>query len=46
MHFLKLRLADGAQWEIRMYAQGMLKLAMPHFPIALGAWARVHNVEI
>lgn len=46
MHFLKLRLAEGAQWEIRVYAQAMLKLALPHFPIALGAWARVHNVEI
>ena len=46
LHFLKLRLAEGAQWEIRMYAQGMLKLAMPHFPAALGAWSRVHNVKI
>lgn len=46
MHFLKLRLAEGAQWEIRVYAEAMLKLAMPHFPVALGAWARVHNVKL
>jgi len=46
MHFLKLRLAEGAQWEIRVYAQGMLKLAMPHFPVALGAWACKHNVQL
>lgn len=40
MHFLKLRLGHGAQQEIRLYAQGLLKLAFPHFPIALSAWAK------
>lgn len=38
IHFLKLRLEPGAQWEIRMFAQGMLELALPHFPVSLGAW--------
>src|SRR5581483_1844908 len=35
MHFLRLRLNSGAQYEIRVYAQAMLKLAYPHFPVAL-----------
>jgi thymidylate synthase (FAD) len=40
MHFLKLRLHEGAQYEIRMYALGMLKLALPHFPVAFDAWQK------
>lgn len=38
MHFLKLRLNVQAQYEIRVYAQALLNLAYPHFPIALEAW--------
>lgn len=38
VHFLKLRLHPGAQYEIRVYAQGMLQLAQPHFPASLKAW--------
>ncbi len=37
-HFLKLRLHDGAQWEIRQYAEGLMKLAEPHFPAAFESW--------
>nr|AIA19011.1 Thymidylate synthase complementing protein [uncultured bacterium] len=37
MHFLKLRLHEGAQYEIRQYALGMLELATPHFPVSLQA---------
>ena len=37
-HFLKLRLHDGAQWEIRQYAEGLMKLAEPHFPAAFASW--------
>lgn len=44
MHFLKLRLSTGAQYEIRVYAQGLLKLALPHFPVALGAWQKKYGV--
>jgi thymidylate synthase (FAD) len=44
MHFLKLRLSPDAQFEIRAYAQGLLKLAMPHFPIALGAWKKKYGI--
>ena len=42
MHFLRLRLPEDAQFEIRMYAQGMLRLAEPHFPVSLQAWKKVH----
>lgn len=40
MHFLKLRLGHGAQQEIRDYAKALLKLALPHFPVALEAWSK------
>lgn len=43
MHFLKLRLSKDAQIEIMVYAQGLLQLALPHFPIALGAWKEIHE---
>jgi thymidylate synthase (FAD) len=46
MHFLKLRLHPGAQQEIRRYAQGMLELATPHFPVALQAWKELNMAEI
>jgi thymidylate synthase (FAD) len=38
MHFLGLRTGKGAQLEIKVYAEAMLKLAEPHFKIALKAW--------
>lgn len=41
-HFLKLRLGQGAQHEIQHYAQALLKLALPHFPVSLGAWKNKH----
>jgi thymidylate synthase (FAD) len=46
MHFLKLRLHPGAQYEIMQYAKGMLELATPHFPVALQAWRDLNAVEI
>ncbi len=42
MNFLQLRLGHGAQSEIRDYAKALLKLALPHFPVSLSEWARVH----
>lgn len=47
-HFLKLRLNPGAQHEIRMFAHGMLSLALPHFPVCLEEWRRVHipNMQV
>ena len=44
MHFIKLRSHEGAQWEMRQYALGMLKMATPHFPIALEAWKKKNNI--
>ncbi len=45
-HFLKLRLGQGAQHEIQYYAQALLKLALPHFPVSLGAWKELHMPEL
>lgn len=42
IHFLKLRLHEGAQYEIRQYALGMLELAKPHFPVSLQAWDDIY----
>lgn len=46
INFLKLRLDAGAQWEIRVYAQAMLKLALPHFPVSLGHWKRIYMPDL
>ncbi len=45
MHFLRLRLSHGAQWEIQQYAKGMLTLAEPHFPVALGEWKQLQEKQ-
>lgn len=45
MHFLRLRLGSGAQKEIRSYAQSLLTLALPHFPLALDAWRKKYIPE-
>lgn len=42
VNFLTLRLHAGAQWEIRKYAEGLFALALPHFPVALGAWQELN----
>jgi len=46
MHFMKLRLDAGAQYEIRQYAQALLALALPHFPVSLGEWKRIYVPHI
>lgn len=46
MHFLKLRLDPGAQPEIRNYAKGLFELAVPHFPVALQEWGKLHAPQI
>jgi len=38
IHFLNLRTAAGAQWEIKVFAEAMLSLAEPHFKVALRSW--------
>ncbi len=45
MHFLRLRLHPGAQYEIRSFAAGMLVLGLPHFPVSLGAWKDKYIAE-
>ena len=45
MHFMKLRLSAGAQKEIRAYAEKLLILALPHFPITLSAWRKKYLPE-
>lgn len=44
MNFLKLRISTDAQYEIRVYAQGMLQLALPYFPASLGAWQKKYSI--
>jgi thymidylate synthase (FAD) len=46
MHFMRLRLHQGAQYEIRAYAHNLLKLALPHFPIALEAWRQKYGITL
>lgn len=46
MHFLTLRLNPGAQWEIRIFAQALLKLALPHFPASLGSWKKKYMPDL
>lgn len=46
MNFLRLRLHTGAQWEIRKYAEALLVLAEPHFPVSLGYWRDAHGDQI
>lgn len=43
MHFLELRLDSAAQFEIREYAKGMLKLAEQHFPVTMSLWRELHG---
>lgn len=45
MNFMQLRLGDGAQFEIREYAKGLLQLALPHFPVALKAWQQKYLTD-
>ena len=33
-------------YEIQMYARALLKLALPHFPVSLGEWKKIHMPEL
>lgn len=46
MHFLKLRLAAGAQYEIQVYAQAMLDLATPYFNVTLQHWRQMNDIQM
>ena len=41
LHFLKLRLDEHAQWEIRQYAQAILQLIEPLVPVTVQAWREI-----
>jgi len=43
MHFLSLRLGAGAQYEIKVYAQAMLDLALPYFKVTLQEWQQMQT---
>lgn len=42
-HFLALRCDAHAQWEIRVFAEAMLKLIQPIVPVAVEAWNDYHD---
>jgi thymidylate synthase (FAD) len=42
-HFLALRCDSHAQWEIRVFAEGMLELIKPIVPVAVEAWDDYHQ---
>jgi len=43
MHFIRLRTHTGAQYEIRMYAEQMLRFAEHYFPLSLQAFKKKHG---
>lgn len=43
LHFLNLRLDEHAQWEIRQYAEAILKLIQPIVPVCVAAWKEFRN---
>lgn len=45
LHFLKLRLHEHAQYEIRIYAEAILKLIEPIVPETIKAWKERHSIE-
>lgn len=44
-HFLRLRLHEHAQYEIRVYAEAMLTLIEPHVPLAVSAFRKSRGEE-
>lgn len=43
LHFLELREHEGAQYETRLYAQAMRRLAQPLFPVTFEAWEELRH---
>jgi thymidylate synthase (FAD) len=44
LNFIKLRIAKGAQAEIRLYAEALLSLAEKHFPASIAAFKKKHGM--
>jgi thymidylate synthase (FAD) len=45
LKFVSLRVHEGAQWEIQQVAKACLDIAMAHFPLAVEAYEKKHNLE-
>lgn len=45
-HFLRLRLHEHAQYEIRVYAEAMLKLAYSVAPVSIATFAELHGITL
>jgi len=43
LHFLSLRTAPDAQWEIRQYAQALERLLWPAFPTVMYHWQEING---
>ena len=46
MHFLRLRLHSHAQYEIRVYAEAMLKLITPIVPVSVAAFISKYEIQV
>jgi thymidylate synthase (FAD) len=44
-HFLKLRLGEGAQSEIRDFARDILHMATEYFPTSIEAWKEKNGID-
>ena len=42
-HFLGLRDHPGAQYETRLYAQALVEITEPLFPVSFAAWRELHG---
>lgn len=45
LHFIELRSAPGAQWEIQQYADAMQRLVEPFFPMVFRAWKELQEAK-
>lgn len=43
LHFLNLRLDSHAQYEVRVYAEAMLKLVEDKYPTIIKSWKNLHQ---
>lgn len=45
LHFIGLRLHEGAQWEIQQLAKAMLEQVEPIFPVSIAAWKELKKIK-
>lgn len=46
LHFLKLRLHEHAQYEIRVYAEAILDIITDLCPVTVGHWKELNNIKV